>query len=854
MRRYEKNILVGATAFALSLSHVSCAQEPAKLQFDIAAQDLKYSLRELAKQAGLELAAPSEPLAGRHANALHGRFTTGEALLALLKDTGLEANIVDGAILITARSKSVSSVGTAETERSDIVVTGSRIRGAPVASPTIRITHDEMVNSGRTRLADVIRDIPQNFGGGVNPGIGVGVPEDKGLNLGGGSSINLRGLGPDATLTLLNGHRLAYNISTQAIDISVIPVDAVDRIEIVADGASALYGSDAVGGVANIILKSDYDGLAVSSRVAGSTSGGNFQQQYGAVGGRTWANGGILVAYEFERDTAIFGRQRSYTRDRPALTLYPHTRRNNVIVSGHQAISPDLSLNVDTLYNRRRTRRSYANSAAANYQIAGNKAEARSMAYAIAPSLVWRPGDLELSLTGMYGADRSHYGADNYRNGALSSQTRGCYCNKAQSLEFSGAAPLLALDGGDAKLAFGGGYRNNDFHGFRTKGSAQDIRASQDSYFGFAELNLPLIGPQTGLHLVNRLNVSAALRYEDYPGIDRVTTPKLGIIFAPNEDIDIKGSWGQSFKAPTLYQRFNSTAAEIDPAADLGAKGVAPTASAILLYGGNSRLKPERATTWTATLVAHPRAVPGLTLEVGYFKVRYKDRIVEPITFLAQALSNPIYRDLVLLNPSATAQQAALAGATIYDYTEEGYDPANVLAIIYDTSLNVARQDLHGIDGSLRYQTALGKMGDLTLSGAASYLKSKQQLSALQPDIALAGSIFNPPHFRGKLGATWAYGPAIATINASYIGPVKDVRTAPTVQIGSMTQFDFTGRYTWGPESGVLQGFSIAISVLNIANAKPDGIRTSRLAESPYDSTNYSASGRVAALSLSKKW
>src|SRR5690606_39717167 len=64
----------------------------------------------------------------------------------------------------------------------------------------------------------------------------------------GGSSLNLRGLGPDATLTLLNGRRMAYSGFVQAVDIGAIPVEAVDRVEIVADGASAIYGSDAVGG------------------------------------------------------------------------------------------------------------------------------------------------------------------------------------------------------------------------------------------------------------------------------------------------------------------------------------------------------------------------------------------------------------------------------------------------------------------------------------------------------------------------------------------------------------------------------------------------------------------------------
>ena len=119
------------------------------------------------------------------------------------------------------------------------------------------------------------------------------------------SSINLRGLGSDATLTLLNGHRLSYGGTRQAIDVSAIPLGAVDRIEIVADGASALYGSDAVGGVANIILRPDMTGIETRARVGGSTDGGNFAQQYGITAGSRWGTGGFIAAYEFNRTSAI---------------------------------------------------------------------------------------------------------------------------------------------------------------------------------------------------------------------------------------------------------------------------------------------------------------------------------------------------------------------------------------------------------------------------------------------------------------------------------------------------------------------------------------------------------------------
>src|SRR5690606_28842377 len=91
-----------------------------------------------------------------------------------------------------------------------IVVTGSRIRGAAVAGDVITLGQEAIIAAGQVDLGEAIRSLPQNFSGGQNPGVGSG----GGLinnNINSGSHANLRGIGPDATLTLLNGHRLPYD-------------------------------------------------------------------------------------------------------------------------------------------------------------------------------------------------------------------------------------------------------------------------------------------------------------------------------------------------------------------------------------------------------------------------------------------------------------------------------------------------------------------------------------------------------------------------------------------------------------------------------------------------------------------
>ncbi|MGH1557304.1 TonB-dependent receptor plug domain-containing protein [Caulobacter segnis] len=131
----------------------------------------------------------------------------------------------------------------------EVVVTGSRIRGATPASPLVVVGSAEIRDAGQHDLGEVARSLPQNFGGGQNPGAGARSGAGS-ANVNGASTFNLRGVGNDATLTLLNGRRLAIN-GPSGVDVTSIPLPAVERLEILTDGASALYGSDAVGGVVN---------------------------------------------------------------------------------------------------------------------------------------------------------------------------------------------------------------------------------------------------------------------------------------------------------------------------------------------------------------------------------------------------------------------------------------------------------------------------------------------------------------------------------------------------------------------------------------------------------------------------
>ena len=272
-------VLVGAGAPA-------SAQERETYQFDLPAQDLGDALRAVAAKAGLELYASAGDLNGVAAPTLHGTFTAREAVERLVRGTKLSVRFDKGAVIVRGRSEVADANGSSE---KDIIVTGTQIRGAPPAAPVAVVTAKAIKDPGQADLGEVARSLPMNFGGGQNPGIGnTQGAANENANVNAASTFNLRGIGPNATLTLLNGNRLSYSGVSAAVDVSSIPVAAVLRVEIVADGASAIYGSDAVAGVVNIILKPDYSGLTTSARIGGSTDGGNFQQQLSAgVSGAT---------------------------------------------------------------------------------------------------------------------------------------------------------------------------------------------------------------------------------------------------------------------------------------------------------------------------------------------------------------------------------------------------------------------------------------------------------------------------------------------------------------------------------------------------------------------------------------
>lgn len=203
-----------------------------------------------------------------------------------------------------------------------VVVTGSRISRVDIEgpSPVTVITAADIEKEGFSTVYDALNTLTQFTGSVQNE-----------LNQNGftpnGSFLNLRGLGPGYQLVLINGRRtsdypMPYNSQSNAVNLAAIPSAAIDRIEVLSGGASAIYGSDAVAGVVNVILKTNYEGDMVTLRAGTTSRGGGDTGRLQWVGGKTGDNWSLTYAFEYLEREAIYGYQREFMdsfRDDPSL-------------------------------------------------------------------------------------------------------------------------------------------------------------------------------------------------------------------------------------------------------------------------------------------------------------------------------------------------------------------------------------------------------------------------------------------------------------------------------------------------------------------------------------------------------
>lgn len=851
--------LFAATATPAGMVILPAGAQEVALTFELPAEDLATTLRALARQGGREILFADSDVRDRRSPAVRGTFTVAQAVRVAIAGSGLFVEEQAGALVVRVRPQA----GAQDDTNPAITVTGTRIRGATGPSPVLVMTRRALEEQGLPDMASISRIIPQNFTGGQNPGVAGGGDQGGYNNLNNATTLNLRGLGSDATLTLINGHRLPYDAVNQGVDISTIPLAALDRIEVITDGASALYGSDAVGGVANLILRRDYDGIQASARIGGSTGGGNVQQQYSGVGGARWTGGGFMAAIDYSKATPIYADQRDYTRGlTPSQMLGSGYRQVSGVLTGHQDLANWVSFELDAELADRRSRKAVAYSVTAPVTTYGQISLPIVRSYSVTPSLHFKPGGgWEAILAMTDGESSTVSNAKRYINGLTLG--RSAYDNHLTNFEASAEGPLARLPGGEARLALGGGYRRFrlDFDVRSTSGGvttiSRDASERRESLFGYGELSLPLVGAANRMPWLDALRLSAAVRYERYAGIDEVATPKLGLIYAPHPGITLKYSWGKSFKIPTLNQVNQARQAILLRANQFSTQPTPPLpagSTVLLVAGGNADLRAERATSSTLSIELKP--LDGLRIEASGFDIDYRGRIANAVSDYTTAFTNPAAANFVSFAPSASQLQDLIAGAPLGLENQSGqaYDPARVAAVVDASLRNTAREHARGVDIAIDYSAALRGGSQLQLAASASYLDDKRQPVANQPYEGRAGLIFTPPHWRARASAGWQSRTLQFAAALNYAGSTLDRRRPPESTVGAFTTLDLSGSFRPAIDHGVLANLELRLTVQNLLNEAPDPIRNPSAASIPFDSTNQSPIGRFVALSVSKQW
>lgn len=364
----------------LALALPAFAQNAAPKNFNVPAGDATAALKTFSQQAGVEVLFPTDAAQGVRTNAVSGSLTPRAALERMVAGTGFEV-VQDertGALGLreTAEAKNAASrtaTRVVETESgekaiqmAELRVLGSRIRQTDVEGPSPVSSYDrEYIRAtGAFSLADFLNTLPQNYTG-ISSGRG-SAPNELNPEFGnrtettspafnfvtgaasaprsasGQSGVSLRGLGSGSTLVLVDGRRVAQssigNASSDSrqgfVDLNTIPLGMVERVEVITDGASAIYGADAVGGVVNVVLKKNWVGNELSVSYKGAFDGGGHERAVVLTSGfsRGKLRGTVTVEYSDRAD--LKANQRPFSAQQDHTGIFEGTDANGNAVTG----------------------------------------------------------------------------------------------------------------------------------------------------------------------------------------------------------------------------------------------------------------------------------------------------------------------------------------------------------------------------------------------------------------------------------------------------------------------------------------------------------------------------------------
>ena len=793
----------------------------------------------------------------------------------------------------------------------EVVVTGSNIatntKLVANATPVDVVSEQIVKATSGEMISNVLRSQPISVGASLAP--------TNNEYTGGGSSVNLRGLGAAYTLVLINGRRFG---GEDVPDVDAVPAEAVQSIEILKNGASAIFGSDAIAGVVNIKLKERFDGIRTFASYGNTTDSDAGYWRVGALFGTSTDRLNVVGSLAYEKRNGMTKDDRALTASRDYRPYGGPDRRSTSVTVPNRITLGGVNYTIDTSriavgqtgrsladYKLRSQNDAVSTNEEGTYPpqkgVSGhwlatydliddrlvfftdgyistrdqtfvaldspivNVVAPASNPYnpfGVAVPVVYKFGPNEFgpiteefkttNLRGTAGLKgkisdftyetgysrysktvKEHYINDISLAAAQAAANRtdstafnpfGYYANTSAQLaglsptsnykiknEVSTVyatvtGPVFTLPAGKVRFAAGAEYREIDFTatydaGWKNTvywwngGGRTDQKRSRENKTVFGELYVPIIS-QPDAAFLSSLEATGAIRYEDYSDFGNATVKQASVRAGfLQESLYLRGSWAESFRAPSLAQLYAAQSRNTEPGGfffDPVRGGNLPVDR---IVGGNTNLKPELGTSYNAGIVYLPSFVDRLSLNLDYWRVEITDLIATPD---GQALLNGT-------SPSGSITR----------------DPVTNYPTLDLRLSNGGDRTADGLDFGATYALPDMAIGRVTLNFNATYIMNfKDKAGAVTVDrLDNYSSTFGPiPKWRWVAGAFWNYEGFDAAGFVRYTGSYKDILVGVVSRrVDPYVTADVQAGYTFADDSpGALSGLRVYAGAENV--------------------------------------
>jgi iron complex outermembrane recepter protein len=823
---------------------------------------------------------------------------------------------IAASLLLSAAMPLMAQDTNEEIEVEEITVTGSRIKRAtaPVSQTVISITAQDMKLSGDVSVADALRSSTLNSLGSFR--------ESSGSSAQSNATFNLRGAGASRTAVLINGRRTVGSPSLGgggSVNLNLIPMSFVDRIEIVADGASAVYGSDAVTGVVNVILKSGYDGAQFSARYGDRSKDEGTEHGFSFLTGAQGDKGSVTFGIEMDTRDPVFDKDRDFTAARysdldgdgfitgyqetEGVSYYGYTLLNfdatgdfsntdsstwfvnpgkncvddgsfvgamksdavfgpdtgfycgyayanvsanrasmdriNAYVAADYQVSDDIEIYVDAVMSNNESFGRYAPPAAPGTALASdpkNPFGVPTRGYFRWVDIGTRDNvvndtlvDVNLGMTADINDDLSfeaYYTYSDYRSASIGSYylSYGGFAENVaeditdydqyvanlksttlnddrQNLQkvFAGIQyNMFEMAGGQAIMAAGIESFDIDYAALVDAQSEAGLVGGSAGNSARGSRSVDAVTLEAILPVADYLEVDLAVRYDDYSDFGSEVSPRVGLTFTMIDNLVLKASYGQGFRAPDLSDLYGATSFSAESATDY--------------YGCSLVGTPENQCTARQfdTFIGSNSELGAETSETFSFgaSYTYDDNWIAKIQFVTLELQNAVEyvsaQDMLNVDSNTGGNNPAVVRGV----------NGNVISIAAGFQNAVSDVSRESVDLGLTGDIATDEYGTFSFRGdATKYLKYETEAQFGTGILGDAVDTLGFPEWRSSARVSWAMGNWAAAFSADYIGESES--GSGEVKWDSYKTYNLNASYDlsdWG---------SVTVGANNLTNEDP---------------------------------